>query len=136
MKVVGQPVDQFDEVDERAGVAVHEQQRRRGRARRAGMDEVQRLLVELGAEVRPGVQAVFDGAPVELVPPVGERVGEVVVRNAVRPVVARGGLGKAGAAEALGEVVELGLRDLDREFDHRHSVHDGDATSRCGTVRS
>jgi hypothetical protein len=112
---IGERPDHVEEVDDRPGVAVQQEQRRRILLGRRHVDEVHGLPVDLGEVLREGVDPLLHRSPVELALPVLDRLLQVVVRRAVVPVVARCRLGEPGACEALLEVVEVRLRDLDAE---------------------
>ena len=79
------------------------------------MQEVDGLAVDLGGELRVGVEVRFRGAPVVvLVPVIGEllQVGERMPR--VQPVPGRSPGQRAVASRSV-QVVEVGLGDLDAE---------------------
>ena len=63
---VRQPRDHLEELDDRTGPTVREEQRQRVRVRRAGVDEVDRLAVDAGAEVLELVEPRLLRAPVVL----------------------------------------------------------------------
>src|SRR5207244_13069132 len=65
--------------------------------------------------VRPPVEALFLGAPVELRAPVVAQVLQVEEVGAVVPARARDLIGPARARQALAQVVELRLGNLDAE---------------------
>ena len=67
------------------------------------------LLVGVASAVASVASATADVAALL------HHLGQVVVGNAVVPVVAGNGPGEPGAGQALGEVVQVGLRDLDPE---------------------
>ena len=94
---VGQRPDHVQELGERAGVGVQEQQRGRLRLGGADVHEVDRLAVDLGDEVGHGVHPGLLGAPVEL-PPGLDHPLQVGDRGAVVPAVAGRGAGKRVAA--------------------------------------
>ncbi len=132
---VGEPVDHVQVVDRRARVCVRQEQRRRVRVGRGDVDEVDRLAVDLGDEVRVRVEPLLDGSPVERAPGV-DGLLEVVVRRPVVPRVARGGLREAGVLETSGQVVQLGLGDLDAEGSDVGVRHRDDAMVAIGQDRS
>jgi hypothetical protein len=112
--LAGEGVDEVEVVDRGAGVGLREQQGRGVGVRGADVDEVDVLAVDLGGEVRDGVDALLGGAPVEVAPG-GDGLAQVGVGSAGRPVVARGGRGQAGPGEAVEQVGELGVGDGDGE---------------------
>ena len=119
VEVVGQVRHQVEEVDERAGVGVQQQERRRVLVGGADVDEVDGLAVDLGEELRVGVHPLLLGAPVEVVAPVLHHLAEVGDGSSGRPVVGAGGVGRLGgvarAGEAGVEVVDGVLGDGHRE---------------------
>ena len=74
---VDERADHVEEVDERAGVGVDQQQRRRVGLLGRDVDEVDGLAVDLGQVVRELVHARLLRAPVEGRRPVVDRVAEV-----------------------------------------------------------
>ena len=82
---VGQRADHVEELDERARPAVDEQQRGRVRLGRPDVQEVDRLAVDLGGELRVLVQPASCLAPVVAVDPVGGEALEVVDGDAAGP---------------------------------------------------
>lgn len=71
--------------------------------------------VDLAKELRPGVEGGLLGAPVVLVAPVVAELADVGDVRAVVPGGVRNGVGPAGAVEAVAEVVEDGVGDVDTE---------------------
>ena len=111
---VGQRLDHVEELQERARVGVREQQRLRVRDLGTDVDEVDGLPVDLGQEVRVGVDPGLDRTPVERLPAL-DHVAQVGHRRAVVPGVAGRRRRVPGPLQALAEVVEVGLRELDAE---------------------
>ena len=74
---VAQRVDHLEVVDRRAGVVVRKQQRGRAVMLRADMDELDGLPVDLGREMRHGVDAGFLRTPVESRAPLLDGVAQV-----------------------------------------------------------
>ena len=111
---VGQRLDHVEEVQDRARVGVREQQRPRVRDLGTDVDEVDGLPVDLGQEVRVGVDPGLDRAPVERLPAL-DHVAQVGLRRAVVPRVAGRRRRVPGPLQALAEVVEVGLRELHAE---------------------
>ena len=79
---IGQRTDHLGELDRRAGPAVREDQRQGVGLRRAYVEEVDRLPVDLRRELRNLVQGRFLRPPVEPGGPVLGEPLEVVDRNA------------------------------------------------------
>ena len=80
---------------------MREDQRQRVGLGRADVQEVDRLTVDLGDELRQFVQPRLVGAPVEAVGPVGGQALEMVERDAAAPTVARRSLRPARAGQAV-----------------------------------
>jgi hypothetical protein len=129
---IGERADHVEELDERAGPTVREDQRERVRLGGADVQEVDVLPVDRGRELRDLVQALLDGPPVELVAPAAHQLTHRVHADAV--VAARRELlGVAGAGEPVGEVVEVGLGDVDAEG---RDLHEPNGRKQSGKVRS
>jgi hypothetical protein len=112
---VRQRADDVQELDDRPRPAVRDDQR--GGVGFGGADvcEVHMRAVDLGGELRPLVEPGLGRPPVVLVPPVPDQLPQVVRRYAVRPSHPGQLVGPAGAVEAVVEVVEVALRDVDEE---------------------
>lgn len=83
------------------------------------MDEVDPDAVEIGAEVTERVEPAFLLAPVEAVNPVGEQLAQVAELRALLPSADRRLAGLARGADALLQVGQDVLADVDRErLDH------------------
>ena len=72
--------------------------------------------VDLGRELRPLVQPRLGGPPVVFVPPVPCQLPQVAARNAVRPSDPGQLVRPPGPVKPLVQIVQIGLRDVDREF--------------------
>jgi hypothetical protein len=83
------------------------------------VDEVDIQPVDLGDEVRDGVQPRLALAPVVLGRPVASEVLHHRERHALRVILDGLPLGKAGRADARPQVLKLRLGDLDREWSDR-----------------
>src|SRR4030095_11291956 len=66
---VGQPRDDVEKLHDRAGPAVHEKQRKGVGTSGASVDEMDRLAIDPGAEVREMIEPRLLGSPVVLVAP-------------------------------------------------------------------
>ena len=88
----------------------------------ADVQEVDALAVDGGRELREGVEPRFLGAPVEAVLPVGDEFGEVGLADAVVPAGAGEFAGPAGFGEAVVQLVEVRLGDVDAERIHDRSL--------------
>ena len=115
---VGQRVDHVEELGDRAGPAVGEQQRRRVRLGGAHVQEVHPGAVDLGGELGVGVQPGLGGPPVVGGGPVLGQLPEVLTGHPPAPADVRQLARPPGPRDPLGEVVEVGLRDLDPERFH------------------
>jgi len=105
----------MEELDDRAGPAVGQEQRWRVRRRGANVQEVQALSLELCRELREVIEARLLGPPVVLVPPVvGERP-QVAELHPALPAHPGQLVGPADPVKALVEVLEVGLVDFDAE---------------------
>jgi hypothetical protein len=80
-----------------------------------------------GLELRKAVESLLSRAPVVLLAPVRADLLEPRLGDALGPIVDELGIGPAGAGEALPQVVELGVGNLDREG--------GDLAHRVGDLR-
>ena len=110
---VAERPDHVEELHDRAGPAVDQQQRSGIGLRGPDVQEVEILPVDLGGELGELVEASLRLAPVVAVPPVFRQALEVVHGHAAGPRLARALVGPAGQVEAGREVVECGLRDVD-----------------------
>ena len=112
---IGERLDHLVELDDRPGPAVADHEGQGVLVRGPHVQEVDAEPVDLGAELREPVERGFSGPPVVVVGPVPAQLLRVRERDPLRPVVDRLGLGPARAAQALGQVVQLGLRYVDGE---------------------
>ncbi len=97
------------------------------------MDEVDRLTVDLGAELRQSVEPGLVRAPVVLVAPVGDELAHVVDGDAVVPSRVVELVREPGLRKSPAEIVEVGLVDVDPErLDG--AVHGAGVKSRCRRV--
>src|SRR5579884_2395449 len=132
---VGQRTDDVEELDDRAGPAVRDDERERVRLGRPHVEEVDALAVDLRDELVERVEPRLLLAPVVPVPPVLDELAQVAELRAVVPARARDLLGKPRAREALAQVVENCFGDVDREpFDRSHEL-DATAPSAGGARR-
>ena len=92
---IGQGAEHVEELDDRAGPAVGDDERHRVGFGRAGVDEVDVEVVDARRELRPHVHPFLGGAEVVLVAPVLRQVLHERERDALRPVVDRLALGPA-----------------------------------------
>jgi hypothetical protein len=119
VEVLRQRFDHVQELEERTGPAVGEDQRDGVRPGRADMQEVDVLAVDLGGEVREFVELGLVLAPVVGGSPVLGEFLEASQRKAVVPAGVGNLVGPAGASKTIVQVVEVGLRDVDAEgLDH------------------
>jgi hypothetical protein len=126
---IGERPDHLQELHDRSWPAVGQHQRKRVGVRGAGVEEVDPEPVDLDPELRERVQARLGCAPVVLVCPVGAQLLQVAERDALRPVLDWLAFRPAGAPEAVAQVVELGVGNLDAErrdrIGHRASLNRG-----------
>ena len=98
-----------------AGPAVGEDQRYPPAGAGPLMDEVDLDSIELGPELRVGVQSRFLGPPVESIGPVGEQALQVIQVGALPPGGTRGMVRPTRHADARPKVRDHGVVDPDRE---------------------
>ena len=124
-----QPRNDVEKLHDGAGPAVRDEQRKGVRVSRARVDEVDRLAVDAGAEVRQLVEPRLLRSPVVLVAPVLHQLAQVVDRDPVLPARALDLVGEAGprqtAAQVLQDrVVDADLESLDRPRSLRSLDHE------------
>ena len=102
---VGQRPDDLHEIDNRAWPAVGDNQRQSVRFGGADVQEVDVLPVDLGGELRVGVELGLPGAPVVTVSPVLDEFLHPLQAHAVVRPGAGDLVGPAGALEPLLQVV-------------------------------
>ncbi len=83
------------------------------------VNEVDRLPVDSGAEVRQIVEPRFLRAPVIIVAPVRDELAQVVDRDPVLPAGFVDLVGETGPRETVAQVVEVVVVDVDPESLHR-----------------
>ena len=110
-----QRLDQVHELRDRAREAVRDQQRPRAWLTGPDVQEVDALAVDLGDELRVGVELRLGGAPVILRAPVPGELFQVTKRHAAVPPHAGQFAGPAGVGEPVVQVIQVGLGDLDAE---------------------
>ena len=115
MELLAQRFDHVEELGDRAGPAVRNDQRDRVGVVGPRVDEVDLLAVDLREVVRPAVEAVFLRAPVELRAPRVAQVLQVPEVGAVVPARAGNLVGPTRARQPLAQVVEIGLGNFDAE---------------------
>src|SRR5262249_14638716 len=82
---------------------------------RAGMDEVDRLAVDPGAEVRKLVEPRFLRPPVVLVAPVLHQLSQIVDGNTALPAGPLDLIGEAGLCQPATQVLQDRVVDADLE---------------------
>jgi hypothetical protein len=112
--------DEGEHLDERAGPAMGDEERQRRRPAAPRMDEVDAETVDIHAAVGERVHRALFTPPVESRAPVLDDVPEVGEAGAVVPAGALDLVRPARAAEALPQVVERRLRDVDDEGARLH----------------
>ena len=129
---VNEPTNQVDVLEDRSGPPVTEHDGKRAGHRRASVQEVHRLPVDLGAELRVDVEPVLPAAPVELLPP-GNQAADPAERDTVGAV--RGPRGLFGRPSCLGKPTlqagQVGIGDLGGE-----RLEHGTPSDRNGTNSS
>ena len=109
-------LDDLQLLDDRAGPAVRDDQRERVLVARADVDEVDVEPVDLGQEVRQGVQLRLAPSPVVVGRPVARELLHGRERHALRVVVDRLALGPPGRLDAPAQLGELRLVEADLEL--------------------
>ena len=115
---VGERSGDVEELEDRAGPAVGHDQRQGVRLGGAEVEEVDVLAVDLGRELRMGVDPGLGRPPVVLAPPVVVERSDVRLLDAV-VYIAGELVGPAGAVEPIAQVVEVGLGDVELERSDR-----------------
>ena len=111
-----QPWDDVLELDDGTGPPVRDDQRERVVARRARVDEVDRLAVDPSAEVLELVQPRLLSPPVVRVTPVLDQLAHVSDRDPVLPARAVDLIREAGPLETAAEVLQDRVLDVDVEL--------------------
>ena len=112
---IGQSADELQLLDDRSRPAVADDDRQRVLVLGANVDEMDVQPVDLGDEVRDGVQPRFARAPVVLGRPVASQVLHERERHALRVVLDGLLLGEARRGDARAQVLEVRLGNLDLE---------------------
>ena len=110
---VHQRVDDLQLLDDRAGPAVRDDDRQRIRVLRLNVDEVNVQPVDLGDEIRQGIEARLDLAPVVLRRPIARERLHGRELHALRCVGDRFAFGPDGRLDAPAQLPELGFRNID-----------------------
>src|SRR5439155_2693252 len=100
---------------DRAREAVSDQQRLGAGLPGFDVQEVDALAVDLGGELRVGVELRLGGAPVISSAPVTGELLQVAQRDAALPPRAGQAARPAGTGEPATQMVDVGLGDLDAE---------------------
>src|SRR5262249_24289519 len=135
---VREALDRVEELHERRGPAVREDERAWMRARTALVDEVDAVLLAVlashrGGEVAEAVEPAVLRAPVEAVSPVLEQVAHVgAVSAPFPPFVAGRLLRPARPLEARSQLRDLLVRHMDGERFGGSRCHAGDGSTRQG----
>src|SRR5271168_1766983 len=107
---IGERLDDLQLLDDRAGPPVRDDQRQRVLALRANVDEMDVQAVDLGDEMRQGVQTRLALAPVIVRPPVASKLLDRRQRHALRVVRDRLSLGPPRREYAPAQLAQLCLR--------------------------
>src|SRR5918997_4873170 len=122
---IGQWIDDLQLLDDRAGPSVRDDERQRIFMFRTNVNEMNVEPVDLGDEVRQGLQLLLDLAPVVLLRPIAR---ERLHRREPRPLrLIFDGLlfGPARRLDASAEVVEFLFRHVDLEGAYLRMGHGG-----------
>ncbi len=121
-EMFGEQRDQLVELEHRSGPAVGDQQRHGvGLARRL-VDEMQVDAADRHRELPEAVELGFPGAPVEACAPVVGKLLRVRHAGSGRPRLQRRLVGPARAREAVAQVGDVGVGDLEGERLRRHDL--------------
>ena len=112
---VGERADHAEHLDDRARPAVRDDHRQRVGVRRPDVDEVDVEAVDLGHELRDGVEPRLEPAEVVVVGPVPHERLHRRERDALRQVADGLLLGPARRLESSAQVIEVALRHLHPE---------------------
>jgi hypothetical protein len=106
---IGQRIDDLHLLDDRAGPSMRDHDRHGILVLRLHMNEVNVEPVDLGDEVRNGVQLRLALAPVVLGSPIARELPDRLRLHALRVVVHRFTLGPLGRINAAAQVGEVGV---------------------------
>ena len=110
---IGERRNDFVKFDDRSRPAVGEDDRQRVRVFRPRMDEVDVQAVDLGAELREGINPRFALAPIISVAPIGHQRLKPRERHTLGPIIYRLAFRPPRCREAAFEVIKFGLRHGD-----------------------
>jgi hypothetical protein len=123
VEVGRQGADHVEELQDRTGPAVGEDQWQRVGVGRPDVQEVHVLAVDLGDVLRVLVDRGLLSAPVELPAPVAGQLTDPSQRDTEIPADAGQLIGPADAVQPVVQVGQVGLRDLDAEGrDRGHEI--------------
>src|SRR3954471_20598097 len=131
---IGERLDDLQLLDDRAGPAVCDDERKRVLMPRADVDEVDVQPVDLGQEVRQAVQPGLALAPVVVRPPVAGELLHGRERHALRVVVDRLRLGPPGRVDAPTQLIDIRRRKADLELADVGAAARGDLRCRHGLL--
>ena len=114
---IGQRTDHLEKLDKGPGPAMGQHQRQGVRVRRTHVQEVDAEPIDLGLELREGIQPLLPFAPPVAVGPVAAQVSHVLERHPLGPVLDRFRLGPPGPAQPVNQVVDLLGPDGDAKRD-------------------
>ena len=110
---IGQRLDDLQLLDDRAGPAVRDDERQRILMLRTNVDEMDVEPVDLGDEVRQGVQPRLDLAPVVLGRPIARELLNRRELHALRVIRDGFPLGPSRRRDAPAQFVDVRLRKVD-----------------------
>ena len=119
---IGERFDDLHLLDDRSGPSVRDDERQRVLVLRANVDEVNVEAVDLGDEVRHGVQFRLDLAPVVVGRPVARECLSRGELNALRVVRDRFALRPPRRVDAAAQFGEIRLRKIHMEWTDGNSV--------------
>ena len=119
---IGERIDDLQLLDDRARPSVRDDERQRVFVVRANVDEMDVQAIDLGHEMRQGVQLLLALAPVVLVCPVARERLHRREGRPLRQIVDGLLLGEARGDNARTQIIEIRLGDRPRERPDRCGV--------------
>ena len=116
---IGQRIDDLQLLDDRAGPSVRDDQRQRIFMLRTDVDEMDVQPIDLGDEMRVGVQLRLHLAPVVICRPMARELLHRGELHALRRVGNRFAIGPLRRGDAPAKLGDLLLRDIDGEWSDR-----------------
>jgi hypothetical protein len=112
---IGEWLDDLELLDDRTGPAVRDDERQGVFVLRPDVDEVDVQVVDLGDEIRDGVEPRLDLAPVVVGLPVAQNLLDGLERYTLRIIGDGFLLGQPGLRQAPAQIGQRRLRNVDAE---------------------